>query len=122
MTDKYFKIKYCLLYFSILTICFQWNAVSAQSQKTTQSITTVAGKHYYRSNLHHTLWGNHYRKEWKTPALFKVVMLDTLAGGLTPYQAGGGRQSKSLRLKDASVGLYFPPAIVLPIRSEDSSA
>jgi hypothetical protein len=31
---------------------------------------------------------------------FKKVMLDTLAGGLTPYEAGGGRQSKTLRLKD----------------------
>jgi len=102
MTDKCFKIKYCLLYFSILTICFQWKAVNAQSQKAAQSIITVAGKQYYRSNLHHTLWGKHYREEWKTPALFKVVMLDTLAGGLTPYQAGGGRQSKSLRLKDSN--------------------
>jgi hypothetical protein len=30
----------------------------------------------------------------------QVVNLDTLAGGLIPYQSGGGRQSKSLRLKE----------------------
>jgi hypothetical protein len=102
MSDNYFKIKYCLLYFSILTLCCQWKPVHAQTKKAEQYIISVAGKQYYRSNLHHTLWGKHYRKEWKTPALFKVVMLDTLAGGLTPYQAGGGRQSKSLRLRDAN--------------------
>jgi hypothetical protein len=99
MRDKRFKIKYCLLCFCILATCLQWTGVSAQTQK---SIITVAGKQYYRSSLHHALWGKHYREEWKTPALFQVVMLDTLAGGLTPYQAGGGRQSKSLRLKDAN--------------------
>lgn len=100
MTDKYLKLNYCLLYFFILSGCFQWKLANAQQPG--QSFTTVAGKQYYRSNLHHALWGKHYRTEWKTPALFKVVMLDTLAGGLTPYQAGGGRQSKSLRLRDAN--------------------
>jgi len=103
MSDKYLiKIKYCLLYFSLLTLCFQWKELKAQTQKDGQFFKTVAGEQYYRSNVHHTLWGLHYRKEWKTPAVFKVVMLDTLAGGLTPYQAGGGRQSKSLRLKDTN--------------------
>ena len=103
MTDKYSKkCTYTLLYFSILTVCLQWQTVQAQAQQNAQTFTTVAGKQYYKSNLHHTLWGRHYREEWKTPALFKVVMLDTLAGGLTPYQAGGGRQSKSLRLRDAN--------------------
>ncbi len=99
MRDKRFKIKYGLLCFSIVAICLQGKIMNAQTQS---NIITVAGKQYYRSNLHHALWGKHYRKEWKTPALFKVAMLDTLAGGLTPYQAGGGRQSKSLRLKDAN--------------------
>src|SRR4051812_25543564 len=102
MSDKYIKLKYSLLYFFILTLCVQWKAANAQTPKTEQAIIAVAGKQYYRSNLHHTLLGKHYRKEWNTPALFKVVMLDTLAGGLTPYQAGGGRQSKSLRLRDAN--------------------
>ena len=33
-------------------------------------------------------------------------MLDTLAGGLKPYEAGGGRQSKSLRLTDKNKREY----------------
>ena len=30
----------------------------------------------------------------------KVVMLDTLAGGVKPYEEGGGRQSRTLRLRN----------------------
>lgn len=77
------------------------NMLNAQTKKQAPAITIVAGKQYYTGNFHQSLWGRHYRKEWNTPAQFKVVMLDTLAGGLTPYEAGGGRQSKSLRLRDA---------------------
>ena len=101
MIAKYLKkINYILPLLSTLVIFAQSYRVNAQTQKSSQTFTTVAGKQYYTSNLHQVLWGRHYRQEWKTPALFKVAMLDTLAGGLTPYQAGGGRQSKSLRLKD----------------------
>lgn len=100
MTYKCSEIKKYLRCFFMLTACFLWE--TAHAQKPAGTFTTAAGKQYYRSNLHQFLWGKHYRKEWKTPALFSVVMLDTLAGGLTPYQAGGGRQSKSLRLKDAN--------------------
>ncbi|MEO6541182.1 MAG: hypothetical protein ABIN74_09340, partial [Ferruginibacter sp.] len=76
------------------------NTLVSQTINPAPAITVVAGKQYYTSNFHQSLWGRHYRKEWNTPVSFKVVMLDTLEGGLTPYEAGGGRQSKSLRLKD----------------------
>ncbi len=61
----------------------------------------VAGKQYATSERHQRRWGKHYRQEWNTPVKVKVAMLDTLAGGLTPYEQGGGRQSLTLRLKDA---------------------
>ena len=61
----------------------------------------VPGKQYTRSNLHQFLWGRHYRKEWATPARFPVFYLDSVAGGLKPYQAGGGSQSNTLRLRNA---------------------
>jgi hypothetical protein len=67
---------------------------------TSKYIITPAGKNYERKSSYKKKWGEHYRKEWATPVKFKKVMLDTLAGGLTPYQSGGGRQSKSLRLRD----------------------
>jgi len=63
--------------------------------------TVVAGAQYATSEQHQRRWGKHYRQEWNTPVKVKVVQLDTLAGGLTAYQEGGGRQSKTLRLRDA---------------------
>jgi hypothetical protein len=63
--------------------------------------TVIAGKQYGTSNGHQKRWGKHYRKEWTTPVKFPVLILDTVAGGLNPYEAGGGRQSQSLRLRDA---------------------
>jgi hypothetical protein len=67
---------------------------------TSHYIVIEASKNYEKRASYQKKWGEHYRKEWATPVKFKKVMLDTLAGGLTPYDAGGGRQSKSLRLKD----------------------
>src|SRR5688572_10367262 len=63
--------------------------------------TIIAGSQYATSEKHQKKWGEHYRKEWNTSVKLKIAMLDTLAGGLTPYQEGGGRQSKTLRLRDA---------------------
>src|SRR5688572_23100582 len=60
----------------------------------------VPGKQYTRSNLHNLLWGRHYRKEWATPGRFPVLKLDSVAGGLKPYEAGGGNQTSTLRLRN----------------------
>ncbi|MFN2440738.1 MAG: hypothetical protein ABR503_16155, partial [Chitinophagaceae bacterium] len=65
-------------------------------------ITVVAGSQYDRSSVHEFFWGRHYRKEWITPVSVPQFFLDTAAGGLKPYEAGGGRQSKTLRLQNAN--------------------
>ena len=72
-------------------------SLSLQAQQ-----TLPAGPQYKRSSLHQWLWGKHYRKEWATPVTVPLFFLDTAAGGLKPYQGGGGRQSKTLRLHDAN--------------------
>lgn len=66
------------------------------------TLTLQAGLQYQRGKLHQRLWGSHYRNEWITPIRVKAVLLDTLGGGLVPYGAGGGRQSKTLRLHDSA--------------------
>jgi hypothetical protein len=68
---------------------------------TTRYQTVIAGEQYKASLFHQWKWGKHYRKEWTTPVQVPLLMLDTVSGGLTAYDAGGGRQSKSLHLKDA---------------------
>lgn len=59
----------------------------------------IPGKEYDRSNYHNFFWGSHYRKEWSTPVRVNNFYLDTAVGGLVPYAEGGGRQTKTLRLR-----------------------
>jgi hypothetical protein len=66
----------------------------------------TAGSQYTTSPLHQRLWGNHYRRDWNTPVKVKLFYLDTAAGGLKPYQSGGGRQSKTLRLHNSQQREY----------------
>lgn len=79
--------------------------VSAQKTDST-SVVVVAGAKYNRSGLHNFLWGKHYRKEWNTPVSIKTINLNTESGGLTPYESGGSRQTKSLRLLDRNKREY----------------
>lgn len=60
----------------------------------------IPGEDYKRSGYHNFWWGKHYRKEWNTPVRVPDFYLDTAKGGLTPYARGGGRQSKTLRLRN----------------------
>ena len=83
--------------------------LSALSQKTIvvdssnpHVYTVIAGQEYKSTNWHKWLWGEDYRKEWSTPVKIPVLNLDSAYGGLTPIKEGGGRQTKSLRLKDAA--------------------
>lgn len=55
-----------------------------------------------KSGFYKALWGNHYREFYGKAVNAKIVILDTLMGGLTPLKRGGGQQSKSLRLEDKS--------------------
>ena len=80
--------------------CFFISSSSSYAQNDPQTKTVVAGPEYKKSGFYQSLWGKHYRKEWATPVTVKIAMLDTLAGGLTPYEIGGSRQTKSVRLRD----------------------
>ena len=80
---------------------FLLNSCFAQLQhSTSDSITIKASDKYNKSGLHNFFWGKHYRKEWNTPVTVKKVMLDTMRGGLFPYETGGSRQTKSIRVRD----------------------
>lgn len=46
--------------------------------------------------------GDNYRQEWKTPIRVPVINMATEGGGLTPVKRGGGKQTRSLRVKDAN--------------------
>ena len=58
----------------------------------------VANPDYQAKSLKRTFLGEHYRQSWTAPVIVPVLNLDDVKGGLTPYQVGGGRQTKSLKM------------------------
>jgi len=85
-----------------LSIAFLLLCPFIASGQSRDSIKVVAGKQYDRSWINEWLWGKHYRKEWATPVAMPLFFLDTAAGGLRPYEAGGGRQTKTLHLRNTN--------------------
>lgn len=53
------------------------------------------------SNVYKSIWGDRYRELYGTRVEAPVAFLDTLYGGLTVERAGGGHQTRSLRLTDS---------------------
>ena len=51
------------------------------------------------SGFFESVWGKHYRDIYSTKITAQVATLDTLYGGLEVVRAGGGHQTRSLRLK-----------------------
>jgi len=96
----YTKLIFVLLSYFIINISYGQPIPATVSIDSSYKIV-IAGSKYYTEPSHQKRWGSHYRKEWATPVKIKIVKLDTLAGGLIPYESGGGRQSKTLRLRDA---------------------
>ena len=88
----------------LMSVLFILSLVSfAQQEKvfrdSSNTVLLKAGN-YNKNSFYKLFWGEHYRKEWNTPVIAKKVLLDTMRGGLTLYQLGGSRQTKSLRVKD----------------------
>ena len=83
-----------------LLMAFLISAIASFSQNSPQTEMVTAGPEYKMSGFYQSLWGKHYRKEWITPITAKIAMLDTLAGGLTPYEIGGSGQTRSVKLRD----------------------
>lgn len=59
-----------------------------------------------KTGFYKTVWGDHYRKVYGTEVTAKTVLLDTLYGGLHVVRAGGGHQTRSLRLEDKDGRTY----------------
>ncbi len=53
-----------------------------------------------KTGFYKTVWGDHYRNVYGTNVTAPVALLDTLYGGLEVVRAGGGHQTRSLRLVD----------------------
>ncbi len=78
--------------------------------------------------VHRWLFGTNYRSEWATPVTLPVFNLTRTNGGFRILQRGGGQQTKSLRLEDASGrewvlrSIQKDPANALPVVLRESIA
>jgi hypothetical protein len=75
----------------------------AQNAGKADSITVAIAPEYDKVSGFHRFWlGESYRKIWATPVKLRIMDLQKEKGGLTITKLGGGMQTRSLRLKDAS--------------------
>lgn len=64
-----------------------------------------------KSKLYEFLWGKHYRTYYSKKVEATNADLDTLFGGAKPSRAGGGHQTKSLRLETQNGNQYVMRAL-----------
>lgn len=114
--------------FSLL-LCFLLITVTYCSAQRTDSVTTPASTKFKISGSRSFWMGANYRREWTTPVTAPVVNLATEHGGLTPVKRGGGKQTRSLRVKDPSGREYtfrsiqkFITSKTLPIDLQSEAA
>ncbi|WP_161891205.1 hypothetical protein [Pontibacter russatus] len=70
------------------------------------SVWAVAGRHYDRNGFHRFFWGDHNRAIWATPVKVPVFRLDSIYGGLTVEEKGGGFQTTSFTLRGSRGRLF----------------
>ena len=92
------------------------------------SIRVIAGSEYEAGWFHQVFFGSHYRNLWTTSIAVERLDLTTFAGGLTPTEAGGGFQTKSLKFRGADGRMYKfrstnkDPSAVLPYELQGTFA
>ena len=93
--------RYRTLFFALL--CGLVSKTLLAQPQPPDSITIAIAPAYDKPGNFHRFWlGEGYRKIWAAPVRLKVFQLNKEKGGLTPVETGGGFQTKSLRLRDAS--------------------
>ena len=61
------------------------------------SVLVVPNQAYDISKFRRNFLGEHYRESWTSAVKVPTLDLDTIAGGLRPYEVGGSRQTISLK-------------------------
>jgi hypothetical protein len=65
----------------------------------TPAAVVTPGTRYQAGPVHRFFLGENWRDLWCTPISVPVLDLRTHAGGLTPTEVGGGKETRSLKLK-----------------------
>lgn len=102
LTDRKYRTLKLFVVFSLLCLRSVAQPITIVLDTVDATHVVVKAGEYKDAKSHDFFFGKHYRQDWNTPVKVQILMLDTLAGGLTPYEAGGGRQSKTLKLHDTA--------------------
>lgn len=123
MKFEILKLKNTLLFFALLFVGLPILQIKSQSLGDT---TIVLGERYGAGSFHRLVFGSQWRDVWTTPVKIPVLDIKTFAGGLTPLERGGGRQTLSLHFK-GNDGQYYKfrsvdkdPTSALPVEFKDS--
>lgn len=94
---------FTLKIFLVLSICLTIIS-GVKAQKISGDSITIAVEPSYNhvSGIHRKLFGENYRKLWDTPVKLKIFHISQEQGGLKIVGLGGGKQTRSLKLKDAA--------------------
>jgi hypothetical protein len=91
------------LYRYLLIIFLTGITTKIFAQARQDSITIAIGPEYDEVNkVHRFFFGESYRKLWSAPVKMRIFHLSKEKGGLKVTEKGGGMQTKSLRLEDAT--------------------
>lgn len=85
-----------LLVLLVSSVAGVFCATEANAQSDT--VTIIPDARYEAGSFHRWLFGDDYRDLWTMPIRVPVLDLDTVAGGLTVIDIGGGLQTRSLQL------------------------
>ncbi|WP_233570516.1 MULTISPECIES: hypothetical protein [Prosthecochloris] len=73
--------------------------ISSSELEGRTQVRVTPGPEYRAGALHRLLFGDHWRSVWTSPMTVEVLDLASFAGGLKPFETGGGFQTISLRFK-----------------------
>ena len=104
-----FLLKYTILIISV----FLWsNSVNLLAQPmiagfvVSDSVSIPASTNYKTGRFQRFVYGDVYRKSWRTPVKMPVFDMKTTFSHLKPVKKGGGMSTKSLRLEDETGRQY----------------
>ncbi|MEP6713600.1 MAG: BamA/TamA family outer membrane protein [Ferruginibacter sp.] len=98
-----------IIKFTLVLVLFSFSTMVGFCQKKphatadfADSISVAANTGLHASAFKKIFLGKNYRKEWLQPVKVPVLHLQTACGGLTPTKEGGGKQTHTLKVKDAT--------------------
>lgn len=95
------------LKFAILLSLFLLVLQTSKAQESqTKTVTVIPAVEYEAGAFFKFFFGEHWRKLWTTPIEVEVLDLNSFAGGLTPFEKGGGFQTKSLKFQGADGNIW----------------